>query len=135
MALIQWDEKYSVKVADMDKEHLVWIGLINDLHEAMRSGQGKNKVGEVMDGLVAYTRTHFAHEEIMLTQSTYPDLATHKQIHKDLIKKVEDLQKKQRDGSLTLSMEVMSFLKDWLINHIQSVDIKYGDFFNAKGIY
>ncbi|PKO11644.1 MAG: hemerythrin [Chloroflexi bacterium HGW-Chloroflexi-10] len=135
MALIQWDQKYSVKIAEIDKEHLVLVNLINDLHEAMRNGQGKIKVSEILDGLVAYTRTHFAHEEIMLTQSVYPDLAAHKQIHKNLIKQVENLQKKNREGSLTLSMEVMSFLKDWLLNHVQGEDFKYSDYMNAKGIY
>ena len=134
MPLIDWDQKYSVKVNAMDQEHKVLIDLINQLHEAMRSGQGKWVVGEILDGLINYTHTHFAHEEALMTQHAYPDLAAHKKVHQSLIQQVEDLQKKQQEGSLTLSMEVKTFLKDWLMNHIQGVDFKYSPFFNAKGV-
>ena len=34
-----------------------------------------------------------------------------------------------------LSLEVMNFLKDWLKNHIQDSDQKYGQFLNEKGIF
>lgn len=33
-------------------------------------------------------------------------------------------------SKLGLSIEVMNFMSDWLINHIKSVDKKYGPFFN-----
>ena len=33
-----------------------------------------------------------------------------------------------------LPMTVLNFLRDWLVEHIQGEDKKYGPFLNAKGI-
>ena len=33
-----------------------------------------------------------------------------------------------------MTVEVMNFLKDWLSNHIQTSDKKYGPFLNSKGV-
>jgi hemerythrin len=33
-----------------------------------------------------------------------------------------------------VTVTVMSFLKDWLVKHIQGEDKKYGVFLNKKGI-
>jgi len=48
--------------------------------------------------------------------------------------KVQDVQKKYLEGSTILSQEVMNFLKEWLRNHIQGEDKKYGTFFNSIGV-
>jgi methyl-accepting chemotaxis protein/hemerythrin len=35
-----------------------------------------------------------------------------------------DLQTQYRAGKASLTIEVLNFLKDWLVNHIQGVDRK-----------
>jgi len=47
---------------------------------------------------------------------------------------VAETQKKMASGTAMISMEVMDFLKDWLVNHIQGTDKIYGPFFKSKGI-
>jgi hemerythrin len=92
-------------------------------------------LGKTLDGLIDYTKSHFAREEQYMLKCGYPDLATHKKEHEDLAKQVLDVQKKYHGGSTaTLSMEVMNFLKNWLIKHIQGTDKKYTPFMLAKGI-
>ena len=44
MSLIQWSDEYSVMVREMDDQHKTLVGMINDLHEAMKSGKGKDKM-------------------------------------------------------------------------------------------
>ena len=49
-------------------------------------------------------------------------------------------QKSRSDGTKSddtnaLSVQVMSFLNNWLLNHIQGTDRKYGPHLNSKGIY
>jgi hemerythrin len=135
MPLMTWNDKMSVGIAAFDNEHKKLVGLLNELFDAVQSGKGKDALGKILDALIDYTKSHFANEERYLTQHAYPELAKHKKEHEDLAKQVLDVQKKYHAGATaTLSMEVMNFLKNWLINHIQGTDKKYTPFLNAKGI-
>jgi hemerythrin len=37
-------------------------------------------------------------------------------------------------GDATVAMELMDFLKDWLVNHINGTDRKYVPFLKGKGV-
>ena len=135
MPILTWSPKYSVGVASIDEEHKKLIALINELHDAMIAGRGKDVVGKVLDGLVDYTKKHFALEERLFAQTGYPAAAEHKRAHDELTQQVVEIQEKFRSGkTITISMEVMNFLKDWLVDHILGTDQQYTAHFNSKGI-
>lgn len=134
MAIMEWSPAFSVKVKKFDDQHKKLVELLNQLHDAMKAGQGSAMLGVVLQSLITYTATHFKDEEQVMQANGYPDLAHHKAEHEKLVKQVLDLQKKFQSGGSVLTLTVMSFLKDWLITHIQGEDKKYGVFLNAKGI-
>ena len=131
--LIVWSSSYSVKVSQMDKEHQRLIDIINDLYAAMRSGRSKEAIGSILDELVAYTKTHFAHEEQLMQQSDYSGYAEQKRAHEALVAQLNEILDKYRNGT-ALGQEIMNFLKNWLINHIQGLDKQYGPAMHKKGI-
>ena len=133
---MEWSPRLSVKVKKFDDQHKKLVDLVNQLHDAMKAGQGNAALGTTLQSLISYTATHFKDEEQMMQANGYPELAKHKAEHEKLVTQVLDLQKKfqEQAGGGILTMTVMSFLKDWLVNHIQGVDQKYGVFLNAKGI-
>ncbi len=131
--LISWSSSYSVLVGKMDQEHQRLIDIINNLYAAMREGRGKDAIVSLMSALIDYTKTHFAHEEQLMKESGYADYEKQKNAHENLISQVMELQNKINAGT-GLTQEVMSFLKNWLVNHIQGMDKKYGPHFNKKGI-
>ena len=135
MSLMEWTERMSVGVTQFDDEHKKLIVLINDLFDAVQAGRGRQALGAVLDELVDYTKTHFAHEEHQFKKAGYPAFAEHKKEHDTLTKQVIDIQRKYHAGATAmLSMEVMSFLKSWLVNHIQGTDSLYTAFLNEKGV-
>lgn len=135
MPLMEWNDKLSVGVAQFDTEHKKLVAMVNELFDAVQGGRGKDALGSILDGLIAYTKTHFANEERYMQQHGYADFATHKAEHEALAKQVVGVQRKYHSGATpTLSMEVMNFLKNWLIKHIQGTDKKYTPFMNAKGV-
>ncbi len=131
----QWNTSYSVKVEAMDAQHKRLFEIIRELYTAMRAGQGKQVVGEVLHRLIEYTVQHFAAEEKLMEKNGYQLLAAHRIEHKTLTDKVVAFKKDFEAGSATVTLEVMTFLQDWLTHHIQDVDQKYGAFLNSKGVH
>lgn len=119
-----WNSSYSVGVDAMDREHKRMVEIINDLYGAMRYGKGNEAIGRILDSLVAYTQTHFAHEERFMRETGYAAFEAHQREHGTLTGQVLEIQAKYRAGSV-LSLEVMGFVKEWLVNHIQGSDRLY----------
>jgi hemerythrin len=134
MAIIQWTNDLSVNVAELDKQHQKLVDMINDLNEAMRQGKGKDVMGKTLNDLIDYAATHFKTEEKYFEQYAYPATITHKKEHTDFARKVGEFKQGFDSGRVGISVEVMSFLGDWLRGHIKGVDKKYGPFFNEKGL-
>ena len=134
MALINWNDSYSVKVKVIDVQHKKIVDIINELHDKMKEGKGKEVVGKLLNQLLDYTVLHFAFEEKLLNTNNYPDSKTHIKLHSDLIEEVKAFRKKYESGSAMLSLELMNFLKKWLVEHILNSDKKYSAHLNANGV-
>jgi len=134
MAFIQWDDSFSVNVVAIDKQHQKLVGMINDLHDAMKQGQGKFILSKIINGLIDYAGTHFRTEERFFDQFGYPDAVMHMKEHAAFTQKVAEFKSEYDEGKVGLSMDVMDFLSLWLRNHIKGVDKKYASFFNEKGL-
>lgn len=135
MPLMTWNDRLSVGVAALDADHKKLVDMMNELYDSIQAGKGKDAVGKTLDGLISYASVHFAREEKFFAQTSYPSATAHKKEHADLTQQVLDVQKKYKAGaSSVLSLEVMNFLKNWLLNHIQGSDKKYAPHLNANGI-
>ena len=135
MAIMKWDpEKMSVQVAEIDRQHQKLVSLINDLHDAMKTGKGKDVVGKIIKELINYTKVHFATEEKYFDKFGYKDTQKHKAIHSQFVEKVLDFQEKYNNGSALLTIEIMNFLSKWLKDHIMGEDQKYVSFMHENGI-
>jgi hemerythrin-like metal-binding protein len=134
MALVTWSDKLSVGVKSIDEQHTVLFNTINELHAAMMKGQARSKVGELLCTLLVYTRNHFTAEEELMAAANYPGLPQHRILHRELTKKVEGYIERYKNGDITLSIDLASFLSDWLTTHIQGTDKTYGPYLNENGI-
>jgi hemerythrin len=134
MPLIQWDDTFSVGMAEIDRQHQKLVGMINDLHEAMREGKGKEILGPLIEGLVTYAATHFRTEERLFDRYAYPETDEHKNIHAAFAAKAVEFKSRFDRSPTGLSVEIMHFLSDWLQKHIKGADKKYGPYLNAQGV-
>jgi hemerythrin len=134
MSLINWEESLSVKVSEIDTQHKKLVELINKLHDAMKERKANTALGGIIEELVNYALNHFQTEERYFDKFGYLKATSHKKEHKDFVNKVAAFKDDFAKGKMMLSMEIMEFLKGWLINHIKKIDMSYSDFFIEKGL-
>ena len=109
--------------------------MVNDLFVGVQAGRGKDLLGPILDGLINYTKAHFASEEHLLSRHKYAQYEAHKAEHDALARQLLDVQAKYRGGaSAALTMEEMNLLQDWLVTHITGADRAYTLFLNSKGV-
>lgn len=133
--LFHWSNDFNVDIQEIDEQHKVLIDLLNQLHEAIRGLRGKAASREILDRLAEYTRTHFLLEESLMRVTHYPGFEIHKQQHEDLIKQISELQRKLDEENASISFELLHFLKNWLIQHINESDKRFGKFFTEQSSF
>lgn len=100
----------------------------------MKAGKGKEVLGNILNELVKYTSFHFGHEEKLFDTHKYPGSIIHKKQHKELVEQVLAYKDSYDKGNTIMTMDIMNFLKDWLVQHIAGSDKKYTVFLNSKGV-
>lgn len=134
MALIQWTDQLELNVLEIDRQHRRLVDIINELDEAMGVGRGKDVVKSVLDRLVDYTVYHFGSEEHLLEVHNYPGVVRHKAQHIEFVKKLIDLRDACGRQQIGLPIAVMSFLSDWLVDHIKGTDRQYVAHLAERGV-
>jgi len=129
--LFSWSDKLSVTVDSIDEQHKELVRMVNELNAAMGEGRANDVIGKILKDLIAYTVTHFKHEETLMNTHAYPGFAKHKKEHENLVEKVLALQSKFEAGQARMNIEVMLFLKNWLTAHIQGTDKELGVFLSS----
>jgi len=125
MAFFAWDDKFKTGIAEVDAQHKRLVAMVNDFYDAMQAGKADAVLGQLVNQLVVYTKTHFATEERMMLAKSYAAYPAHKAEHDAFTAKVSALQAQVSSKQATLSVETGRFLKDWLQKHILGTDQKY----------
>ena len=133
--LFVWDESFRVGIEEIDRQHHRLVELVNELHHEMTMRRGAGILGRVLKGLIDYTEHHFAYEEKMMRETGYPDFAEHQAGHKRLSEQVRGFLARYEGGDTSILNELLSFLVDWLTQHIKVSDRGYGPYLNTKGVH
>ena len=134
MVLINWHPSFSINIEEIDKQHQLLVKMINDLYDAMNAGEEKAVLQKLINRLNIYAAMHFAKEEHYFDTFGYPETELHKKEHSDFEEKVLNFESDFNRGSQSLSTEIVNFLGNWLVGHIQGSDKKYASFLNQRGI-
>ena len=134
MSLFKWSDELSVGIKEIDDEHKQLINYLNQLHDSMKKGEANTVMKPILDNLVKYTVGHFAHEEKFFKMHNYPKALEHIKEHENFKKEVGEFMKDFESGKRTLSGSVLTFLSEWVTNHIKKQDKAYTQFLNDKGV-
>ena len=130
--MFEWNDSYSVGIASIDAQHQNLFRIAGELYAAMSAGRGKAATAQILERLVQYTVSHFAHEERLMRLYHYPGAATHKVEHDALTRQVKQFQAELQAGRASMSVQLLQFLKDWLVKHIQGSDLSFAPYLRSK---
>ncbi len=131
---IQWSEKHSMGVKEIDDQHKAFIETLNQLYAAINSGMGKEEMEKILLGLVNYATNHFATEEKYFDLYQYENSAEHKEEHRKLKAKVTDFYEKLKKGEADITLDLLDFMESWLVDHLENQDQKYKECFQKNGL-
>lgn len=130
--LIEWSDILETGVDLFDEQHKKLVQIINDLYASIRKGEAKQNLEKILNELVEYTVFHFDSEEKVFKQYGYINNDAHVKSHERLKQAVGQFLQNYKSGKEVIGFNLMSFLQDWLKNHIMYEDKEYGKLLGPK---
>ena len=129
---MKWQNDYNTGITSIDEQHQELCNMLNKLEEKMNSDDINQVMGMILKGLVEYVKFHFQDEEKIMSRIFYPKLEQHKKIHKDLVDQIVKILLDMKNGKEIEAVELHTFLKRWLRDHILEEDKKIGNHFYRR---
>ncbi len=128
-----WNDKFNVGIDLIDEHHKNLLAIILDLHRSLKLERINHKVvKDTINELLSYTKYHFTAEEKLMRIFRYPDLNEHLKEHQKFIKEVELFSVKYEQNRDNVNVEMLDFLKEWLVKHILVTDKAYSGHLKGK---
>lgn len=134
MAFIDWQEDELVNVKEIDTQHLMLAGLVNELSAAVEEKKNRDYIASLIQEVLSASIQHFSTEESLMQKFKYNNTYTHKIEHDRCLRKIKEFQKEFYDDDYPPTADFLVFLKNWLINHVDLKDKKLGIFLNEIGL-
>ena len=136
MGTMQWNETLAVGVALIDDQHKMWISRVNDVSAAIKAMHGPRRIAETLSFLDDYMLLHFLTEEHYMDMHSYPGMEAHVAKHEEMKELLDKLTEEFEEDGAThrLAGSIDTFLANWLIKHIQNMDMEFGAFLKGNGI-
>ncbi|MCB2230316.1 bacteriohemerythrin [bacterium] len=123
---IEWKKEYEIGVSQIDTQHKKLVDLLERLRLSLPNGLQNPMVGSALKEIVEYTQTHFRDEETLMRGIRFADLDRHAILHKVLLGEVAGILKKLKAGEDYNALDLLQFLKHWLVDHIIKEDSRIG---------
>ena len=130
MARMEWDNSLSVGVPEIDDQHKELIRRLNAVEDAVVAHEGEREVARTLDFLTEYVDFHFAAEEKLMAERSYPGLESHRVRHAALKETLADLVRDfdEEGATINIAQSIRTFLVNWLTRHIRSVDREFSSY-------
>ncbi|MDD4964736.1 MAG: bacteriohemerythrin [Gallionella sp.] len=135
--LIIWNDDLVTGIIEMDEQHRILINSINEANTRLTSNVNAEILDQITQDLLSYALYHFETEEALMqihhyTDKQQEDANTHIQQHREFSSTVLSIREGLKVGHLISREELLTFLNNWMIDHILSTDKQLGAFILAK---
>ncbi len=124
--VLDWNQTLSIGVEGIDLQHRYFVDLIHRLSIELEEGDAAYRA-RLINELGSYAQLHFTSEENFMYKLGFPDLEKHHKSHQALLQKLNG-----QIGLYLVDMldaaEIIEYLSNWLVQHIQTEDRAFGVF-------
>ncbi|AOO66094.1 bacteriohemerythrin [Sulfurospirillum halorespirans] len=120
---IEWNEKFSLHHALLDKQHQELFDLANAVQALDPAKTDKAELGNLFKEFFDYMAKHFKEEEAYMQNLEYPLLEKHKKFHESIIEGMTKILKEKK-GIEDLQKSMKMIAKKWLVEHILENDLQ-----------
>ncbi|EKK8817911.1 bacteriohemerythrin [Campylobacter jejuni] len=121
--LPKWDKTFSVHNAKIDEQHKKLFELAGKVEYLIDKPVYKDEIKNLLAEFFNYMKDHFYEEERYMELIKYPDIETHKKIHKHIIQSMIELIKNIKSTN-DLKEKLYLAVRKWLLEHILYEDMK-----------
>lgn len=134
METISWKNEWSVGVDQLDMQHRKLLDMINRLIAEQKTLTDQETVAQLLTEMMDYAQEHFRAEEYLMAEYSYDRKELQEKQHQAFIDKTNSFCSATEIGPNILSNALLDYLSGWLVTHILEEDMKYKEFFSAKGV-
>jgi len=120
---ITWKDENNIGIPIIDEQHRGIVSAINSMYYIMQYEKRQGAIKSLLVLLEQYTHFHFITEQNLMKEALYPELEDHLKLHSSLINQTKKLMQEYQRGAD--SRQILTFLRDWWLHHIQEEDEKY----------
>lgn len=123
-AVAGWSEELLLGHGLLDAQHKKFFMLAAGLAAACDAGHGAEEIQSALAFLEDYVRSHFASEERVMREVTYPHRESHMEAHAGFLRQVDRLKSEAatRTDKARLAREIAAMSMLWFAEHIRQVD-------------
>jgi hemerythrin len=118
----------------MDDQHGILMDAINALRLALVHGAGQERISELLDELIEFTRMHFWSEEQLMAQTSYAGLDGHRTEHHRILADILQSAHRLQYGERVQLRPLLCALHHGFLNHIETMDQKYAPWLHEHGV-
>lgn len=124
--IIPWSPIMSVGNELLDSHHKALLDIINHINSGVSEGRSVEIFQQEYPRLRQYVQKHFLAEEELMELAGYEYLNEHRESHRRITLRLEEISEKLRDHTEDLNYcEICSFLFSWISIHVMGEDKQY----------
>jgi hemerythrin len=130
--MTQWSSSLVLGVDAVDEDHERLVSILNNCYRALMLNNHDHELAGIVNELRDYTCYHFETERKLMVQHGYSEAASHIAAHKEFIASIQDFKNRFLAGESFVALDVLTYLNEWLVTHINKDDREFVSFLKAK---
>jgi hemerythrin len=121
----KWKDSFCVGIEELDQQHRSFLECLNECHAQVSTGKRAGIDADLLKRLKTYAAEHFVVEEEMMRLFGYTGIGVQGQQHLYFTAQIAELETALARGSEPSARSVLTFLRDWFLEHVLSEDKKF----------